>query len=83
MPTSINTLYANRTRNEVVYEGWLDKRGEHIKTWRPRYFVLFRDGVLLGYRTKVETFEDPLNVFTVRNVQVSGVIVSVYTLLLF
>jgi hypothetical protein len=24
--------------------------GEHIKTWRPRYFILLHDGHLYGYR---------------------------------
>lgn len=57
---------------DVVYEGWLYKRGEHIKNWRARYFVLFKDGALLGYKTKVESFDNPLNVFTVKaDIQVS------------
>jgi hypothetical protein len=42
------------------------KRGEHIKNWRARYFILFKDGALLGYKTKVDSFESPLNVFTVK-----------------
>ncbi|KAI6241959.1 AGC/AKT protein kinase [Aphelenchoides fujianensis] len=40
------------------------------KTGVPRYFVLFSDGALLGYKSKVEqSFNDPLNVFTVKDVQ--------------
>uniref|UniRef100_A0A914IB75 non-specific serine/threonine protein kinase n=1 Tax=Globodera rostochiensis TaxID=31243 RepID=A0A914IB75_GLORO len=59
-----------RTREDLVYEGWLLKRGEHIKNWRQRYFVLFRDGSLLGYKSKPsESFVDPLNDFTVKDVQ--------------
>lgn len=30
------------SNGEVIYEGWLLKRGEHIKNWRQRYFVLFK-----------------------------------------
>lgn len=72
VPSSINKLFADRTREQVAYEGWLMKRGEHIRNWRPRYFVLFKDGALLGYKNKVDTFGEPLNVFTVKNVQVSN-----------
>jgi RAC serine/threonine-protein kinase len=60
-----------RTKDEVIFEGWLMKRGEHIKNWRPRYFVLFKDGALLGFKNKVDTFNDPLNDFVVKDVQVS------------
>lgn len=37
------------TRN-VVKEGWLMKRGEHIKNWRRRYFKLREDGTFYGYK---------------------------------
>lgn len=45
--------------------------GEHIKTWRPRFFILLHDGHLYGYR-KAPTlddiqYEDPLNKFYVTN----------------
>ena len=26
--------------------------GEHIKTWRPRYFVLKKDGFFYGYNSR-------------------------------
>uniref|UniRef100_A0A915NTB0 non-specific serine/threonine protein kinase n=1 Tax=Meloidogyne floridensis TaxID=298350 RepID=A0A915NTB0_9BILA len=59
-----------RTREDVIYEGWLLKRGEHIKNWRQRYFVLFKDGSLLGYKSKpIDSYNDPLNDFTVKDVQ--------------
>ncbi|CAF4609790.1 unnamed protein product [Rotaria sp. Silwood1] len=49
--------------------GWLYKRGEHIKTWRPRYFVLCHDGHLYGYRKSLAVSdnqqEEPLNKFQV------------------
>ena len=41
--------------------------GEHIKTWRPRYFVLCDNGSFLGFKAKPEHgLSDPLNNFTVR-----------------
>lgn len=57
---------------EIVKEGWIHKRGEHIKTWRPRYFVLKSDGSLVGYKNKPEDTEtaERCNNFTVRDCQI-------------
>uniref|UniRef100_A0A8C1ULZ4 non-specific serine/threonine protein kinase n=1 Tax=Cyprinus carpio TaxID=7962 RepID=A0A8C1ULZ4_CYPCA len=52
----------------IVREGWLHKRGEYIKTWRPRYFILKSDGSFIGYKEKPETSDHnqpPLNNFSV------------------
>ncbi|KAJ7345242.1 hypothetical protein JRQ81_001192, partial [Phrynocephalus forsythii] len=52
----------------IVKEGWLHKRGEYIKTWRPRYFLLKNDGTFIGYKERpqdVEQRESPLNNFSV------------------
>ncbi|KAH8399369.1 hypothetical protein KR215_008937 [Drosophila sulfurigaster] len=62
----------------IVKEGWLQKRGEHIKTWRQRYFILQGDGKLLGYRNRPadSTQADStqmLNNFTVRGCQIMTV----------
>ena len=57
----------------VVKEGWLQKRGEHIRNWRPRYFVLKEDGAFLGYKSKPCTPQDlqnVLNKFTVKDCQI-------------
>eukprot|EP00122_Pirum_gemmata_P015449 Pgem_evm1s14438 len=35
---------------KIVKEGWLQKKGVYIPNWRPRYFQLFNDGTLLGYK---------------------------------
>ncbi|VDO07718.1 unnamed protein product [Brugia timori] len=70
-----NISIKSQKLGEAVHEGWLMKRGEHIKNWRPRYFVLFKDGALLGFRAKPDPDQplpDPLNDFTVKNVQVTG-----------
>nr|QFR39796.1 serine/threonine-specific protein kinase B [Azumapecten farreri] len=54
----------------VIKEGFLWKRGEHIKNWRKRYFILRDDGSFLGFRTKPEHgLNDPLNDFTVKDCQ--------------
>lgn len=37
-------------RGHVVKEGWLRKKGEFIKNWRARYFQLYSDGYLLGFK---------------------------------
>ncbi|XP_014242673.1 RAC serine/threonine-protein kinase [Cimex lectularius] len=54
----------------IVKEGWLYKRGEHIKNWRSRYFLLLDDGSLMGYKNKPDIPSDPLNNFTVKGSQV-------------
>jgi len=56
-------------RERIIKEGWLLKRGEVIKNWRPRYFVLKSDGQLLGYKNKPITSSEPCNNFTVRGCQ--------------
>lgn len=59
----------------VVKEGWLFKRGEHIKNWRSRYFVLRDDGTLMGYKSRPDTTApaERLNNFTVKDCQIMPV----------
>lgn len=63
--------------DQVVKEGWLQKRGEHIKNWRSRYFVLRDDGTLVGFKSKpdqqIAASAQPLNNFTVRGCQIMSV----------
>ncbi|XP_063700504.1 RAC serine/threonine-protein kinase-like [Culicoides brevitarsis] len=56
----------------VVKEGWLYKRGEHIKNWRARYFILKSDGCLIGYKTQpaASMQAEPTNNFTVKDCQI-------------
>jgi len=56
----------------IVKEGWLMKRGEYIKNWRPRYFILRTDGTFLGYKEKpsADNNQVPLNNFSVHKSQV-------------
>jgi len=61
------------TGGNVVKEGWLYKRGEHIKNWRQRYFILKEDGQFIGFKSKPNTqdqINDPLNNFTVKGCQI-------------
>lgn len=64
------------TNATIVKEGWLQKRGEHIKTWRSRYFILRTDGTLHGWRNKPNENappERPLNDFTIKGCQIMTV----------
>lgn len=64
------------TNASIVKEGWLQKRGEHIKTWRSRYFILRTDGTLHGWRNKPNENgppERPLNDFTIKGCQIMTV----------
>merc|ERR1711879_561587 len=57
-------------QTKVVYEGWLNKRGEYIQNWRKRYFLLMDNGQFLGFRSKPSNdkdITDPENNFTIRN----------------
>ncbi|VDQ10294.1 unnamed protein product [Trichobilharzia regenti] len=45
---------------KVVKEGWLMKRGEHIKNWRRRYFKLREDGTFYGYKSQPKVSLLPL-----------------------
>ncbi|NP_001158433.1 v-akt murine thymoma viral oncogene homolog 3 (protein kinase B, gamma)-like [Saccoglossus kowalevskii] len=56
---------------QVVKEGWVQKRGEYIKNWRPRYFVLKSDGSFIGFKEKPSQSDvnDPLNNFSVAKCQ--------------
>ncbi|KAJ0175904.1 hypothetical protein K1T71_008078 [Dendrolimus kikuchii] len=66
---------AEAAPGNIVKEGWLQKRGEHIRNWRDRYFILFDSGDLVGFKTQPErnNYRDPLNKFTVRDCQIMAV----------
>merc|ERR1719411_1520851 len=55
---------------KIVHQGWLKKKGEHIRNWRPRYFILKDNGQFIGFKNKPThdtDLTDPLNNFTVKN----------------
>ncbi|CAH2090657.1 unnamed protein product [Euphydryas editha] len=66
---------AEAAPGSIVKEGWLLKRGEHIRNWRDRYFILFDNGDLVGFKAQPErnNYRDPLNKFTVRDCQIMAV----------
>jgi RAC serine/threonine-protein kinase len=48
----------------VVKQGWLLKRGEYIRNWRPRWFQLKSDGSFRGFKTGPPAPGDgPINFF--------------------
>lgn len=54
----------------ILKEGWLHKRGEHIKTWRPRYFILKSNGNFLGYNNCPNgptEIDSPNNLFFIKD----------------
>ncbi|XP_033876935.3 RAC-gamma serine/threonine-protein kinase-like isoform X2 [Acipenser ruthenus] len=55
----------------IVKEGWLHKRGEYLRNWRPRYFLLKTDGSFTGYKEKPRAADlpYPLNNFSVAKCQ--------------
>ena len=68
-----NLESTSNSSRRIIKEGWLNKRGEHIKNWRPRYFYLYDDGNFIGYKQKPDSTnlinEPILNNFTVQNCQ--------------
>jgi len=70
MDESMDCLCSPPSGTTIIKEGWLWKRGEHIKNWRRRYFILRQDGSFLGYKTKPgNDLQEPLNNFTVKECQ--------------
>lgn len=54
--------------------------GEHIKTWRRRYFILWDNGVFLGFKLKPEDqcYDEPLNNFTVKGKVFCACVISLH-----
>uniref|UniRef100_A0A0N5APV0 non-specific serine/threonine protein kinase n=1 Tax=Syphacia muris TaxID=451379 RepID=A0A0N5APV0_9BILA len=63
-----------RKPGDAIMHGWLSKRGEHIRNWRPRYFFLYPDGSLLGFKLDPRPCEylpwPPENDFKISHVQI-------------
>ena len=49
---SVQIETKNPIMKVIIYEGFMKKEGKLFKTWRNRYFVLNKDGVLAYYRKK-------------------------------
>ena len=61
---------SDSNKAKVVYQGWLNKRGEYIQNWRKRYFLLMNNGQFLGFRSQPindKDLNDPENNFSIRN----------------
>ena len=60
-------MYSNTL---TLYNDILYVLGEHIRNWRPRYFILKDNGQFIGFKNKPThdtDLTDPLNNFTVKN----------------
>ncbi|XP_053671840.1 RAC serine/threonine-protein kinase [Anopheles nili] len=66
---------SSSSSSTIVKQGWLYKRGEHIKNWRSRYFILKSNGTLEGYKVRpgTQAYTEPSNNFTVRDCQIMSV----------
>ena len=56
-----------------MIQHFYDFLGEHIRNWRPRYFILKDNGQFIGFKkepTSDVDLVDPLNNFTVKNCQI-------------
>lgn len=73
--TDLITQNIDVNSRQIIKEGWLYKRGEHIKNWRSRYFILRSDGSLVGYKNRPDTQvpTEPSNNFTVARCQIMSV----------
>ncbi len=49
----VDALSSDRVK-AVIYEGEVSKRGNFVRNWRTRYFVLWRDGPTLQYWKRSE-----------------------------
>ncbi len=59
------------TKASVVKEGWLQKKGEYVPTFRPRYFILKSDGTFRGYKQPPKPGDGPINLFEVKGSKLS------------
>jgi len=73
--TSETSTTFGSTQGNIVKQGLLYKRGEHIKNWRSRFFILRDDGTLMGYKTPPgpQATAERLNNFTVKGCQIMSV----------
>lgn len=68
---SVSSVHGPSSGSTIVKVGWLQKRGEYIKNWRPRYFQLWSDGSFIGYKEIPKSREtEPLNNFSVSKCQI-------------
>ncbi|KAF0988638.1 hypothetical protein HZS_2850 [Henneguya salminicola] len=51
---------------EIIKQGWIQKKGEIIKNWRSRYYHLNADGLFIGYKDE-NNLNSVLNKFCVRS----------------
>ncbi|KAF5274282.1 hypothetical protein FQR65_LT04400 [Abscondita terminalis] len=59
-------------KNSIVKEGWIWKKGEHLRNWRLRYYILLENGQFLGYKKIPDehTIKTPLNCFNVKSCEI-------------
>ncbi|KAK4886632.1 hypothetical protein RN001_002903 [Aquatica leii] len=60
------------TMENIVKEGWIWKKGEHLRNWRLRYYILLENGQFLGYKKNPNDHfvKSPLNCFNVKKCEI-------------
>ncbi|XP_031339561.1 RAC serine/threonine-protein kinase-like [Photinus pyralis] len=57
-------------KGAIMRDGWVWKKGEHIRNWRLRYFVLMDNGLFLGFK-KIGDSHVNQNAFNVKGCHIS------------
>ncbi|KAF5302212.1 hypothetical protein FQA39_LY10251 [Lamprigera yunnana] len=62
----------NSSKKGIVKQGWVWKKGECIRNWRLRFFILLENGQLLGFKKNPHSdlSKKPLNSFHIKGCEI-------------